>query len=73
MQGKSSMETYITMRKIDSQQEFAVWLRKPKQGLCINLEGWEGEGDGREFKKRGEISINKYELGLSLKKKKKNM
>ena len=40
MQGKSSMETYITMCKIDSQQEFVVWLRKPKQGLCINLEGW---------------------------------
>ena len=25
--------------KIDSQWEFAVWLRKLKQGLCINLEG----------------------------------
>ena len=24
---------------IDSQWEFAVWLRKLKQGLCINLEG----------------------------------
>ena len=23
-------------------------LRKPKQGLCVNLEGWDGEGDGRE-------------------------
>ena len=30
--GKSSMETYITMCKIDSQGEFAVWLRKLKQG-----------------------------------------
>jgi len=28
---------------------FAVWLRKFKQGLCINLEGWDGEGDGREL------------------------
>jgi len=27
---------------IDSQWEFAVWLRKFKQGLCINLEGWGG-------------------------------
>ena len=35
------METYITICKIDSQWEFAVWLRKLKQGLCINLEGWE--------------------------------
>ena len=39
MYGKSNMETYITICKIGSQQEFAVWLRKLKQGLCINLEG----------------------------------
>ena len=45
MYGKSNMETYITICKIDSQREFAVWLRKLKQGLCINLEGWDGEGD----------------------------
>ena len=38
MYGKSNMETYITVCKIDSQQIFAVWLRKLKQGLCINLE-----------------------------------
>ena len=48
MYGKSNMETYTTICKIDRQQEFAVWLRKLKQGLCINLEGWDGEGDGRE-------------------------
>ena len=53
MYGKSNMETYITICKIDSQWEFAVWLRKFKQGLCINLEGWDGEGDGRSFKKEG--------------------
>ena len=28
-----SMETYITICKIDSQREFAVWLRKLEQGL----------------------------------------
>ena len=39
MYGMSNMETYITMCKIDSQQEFAVCLRELKQGLCINLEG----------------------------------
>ena len=49
------METYITLCKIDSQQEFAVWLRKLKQGVCINLEGWDGEWDGREFQKGGGI------------------
>ena len=39
MYGKSNMETYIIVCKIDGQREFAVWLRKLKQGLCINLEG----------------------------------
>ena len=38
MYGKSNMETYITICTIDSQWEFAIWLRKLKQGLCINLE-----------------------------------
>ena len=33
MYGKSNMETYITIYKIDSQWEFAIWLRKLKQGL----------------------------------------
>ena len=45
------------MCKIASQQEFAVWLRKLKQGLCINLEGWDGEEGGREFQKGGDICI----------------
>ena len=45
------MENYITIYKIDSQREFAVWFRKLKQRLCINLEGWNGEGDGREVQK----------------------
>ena len=53
MYGESDMETYITMRKIDSQWEFAVWLRKLKQGLYINLEGWAGEGDEGGSKGRG--------------------
>ena len=41
--GESIMEIYITICKIDSHREFAVWLRKFKQGLCINLEEWDGE------------------------------
>ena len=53
MYGKSNMETYITLYKIDSQQEFSVWLRKLKQGLCINLEGWDWERDGREVQREG--------------------
>ena len=58
MYGKSNMETYITMCKIDSKWEFAVWLRELKQGLCIYLEGWDGEGDGREIQKGGDICIS---------------
>ena len=57
MYGKSNMETYITICKIDSQWEFAVWLRKLKQGLCVYLEVWDGEGDGRVVQKEGDICI----------------
>ena len=57
MYGKSNTETYIIICKIDSQRKFSVWLRKLKQGLCINLEGWDGEGAGREVQKRGDIYI----------------
>ena len=57
MYGQGNMKTYITIYKIDSQREFAVWLRTLKQGLCINLEGWDREGDGREFQKGGDIFI----------------
>ena len=48
MYGKCNMETYISICKIDSHRAFAVWLRKLKQGLCINLEGWDGESFKRE-------------------------
>ena len=47
------METYITICKIDSQWEFAMCLRKLKQGLCISIE----EGGGREGQKGGGICI----------------
>ena len=56
MYGKSDMETYITICKLDSQREFAIWLRKLKQGLCISLQGlegwggrWEGGSNGRGY------------------------
>ena len=55
MRGKSNTETYITICKTGSQWAFAVWLRKLKQGLCINLEGWgwggipEGGSKGRGY------------------------
>ena len=49
---ESNMETYITICEIDSQREFAVWLRKPKQGL-----GWGGEGDGSEVYEGGDMGV----------------
>ena len=55
MYGESNMESYIAICKIDSQQEFALWLRKLKQALCINLEGWGGERDGKQVQKGGDI------------------
>ena len=57
MYGKRNMETYITTCKMDSQQEFVVQLKKLKQGLCINLEGWDGVGDGRLIQKRRDICV----------------
>ena len=57
MCGESNVETSVTVCKLESQREFAISLREPQQGLCINLEGWDGEGDGREmggrFKREG--------------------
>ena len=58
MYGKNNMEIYITIYKIDSQGEFAVWLRKFNQGLCIILDGWDGAGDGRVVQKEGDICIS---------------
>ena len=51
------METYITKCKIEGQREFTVWLRKLKQGLCIDLKGWDGAGDGIEVHKGGDKCI----------------
>ena len=47
----------LTLCKIDSRCEFTACLRKPKQGLRINLDGWDGEGDGREVQNGGHICI----------------
>ena len=51
--GESNMETYTTICNIDSQREFAVWLRELKQGLCVSLEGRDGREVERNFKREG--------------------
>ena len=57
MYGKSSMESYIIICKRNSQQEFALGLRKLKQELCVNLEVWDGLEDGKKFQKGSDICI----------------
>ena len=52
------METYIATCNIDARGKSAVCLRKLKQGLCINLEGCDGEGDEKEFQERGYIWVS---------------
>ena len=37
--------------------------KKLKQRLCINLEGWDGEGVGREVQKGGDICIPMADSG----------
>ena len=54
---ESNMRTYNTICKIDSQWEFAIWLRVLKQGLCDNLECCDGEGDGREDWEGGDMGV----------------
>ena len=49
MYGESNMETYITIRKIDSQWEFAVWLRKLKCRSSVLTQRY---GMGREMRRR---------------------
>ena len=54
MYEESNMETYIMQNR---QWEFAVCLMEPKQGLWINLEGWDQEGGGREVQEGGDLCI----------------
>ena len=48
MYGESNMETYTIVCKIDSQQEFAVMTQGTQTGLSNDLEGWDGDGVGRD-------------------------
>ena len=56
MYGKSNMEIYITICKIIANGNL-LYGSEIKQGLHINLEGWDGEEDGREVQKGGDICI----------------
>ena len=43
--GERNMEIYITICKIANGN--LLWLRKLKQGLCVNLEDWDGDGGSK--------------------------
>ena len=50
MYGESNRETYITVFKIHSQQEFAVWLRNSNRALYQHRGvRWEGSSRGRGY------------------------
>ena len=53
MYGKSNTETYITICKIDSQQEFAIWLRNSNRGSVSTSRGGMGREMGGKFKREG--------------------
>ena len=53
MYGKSNMETYIIVCKIDSQPEFAVCLRKLNRGSVSTWRGGVGREMGGSFKRKG--------------------
>ena len=52
MYGRVTWKLTLSCVKQIAKREFAKWLRKLKQGLCINLEEWDGEMGGR-FKRKG--------------------
>ena len=36
-------------------EQCGIGIKMNKQGLCVNLEGWDGEGDGREVLEGGDM------------------
>ena len=49
MYGESNMETYITIYKVESQCEFADWLRDSNRGSLTTYRG----GIGKKMEGRG--------------------
>ena len=52
MYAKSNMETYITMYKIANRN--LLYGSGNSNTGCVNLDGRDGEGDGREVQKGGD-------------------
>ena len=57
MYGKSNMETYITICKIDSQREFCYVAQETQTGALYQPRGMGWGGDEREVQKGEDICI----------------
>ena len=62
MDGKSNMETYNSICKIDSQWEFALSLWEVKEGRDNNAEGGDGVGDWRGVWEGGDMGVPKTDF-----------
>ena len=57
MYGESNVEIYNAMCRIESQWEFAVWLRGFRHRLCDRLKGRMGQGARRELQTGGDTGV----------------
>ena len=57
MYGKSNLETYITICKIDSQLGICCVAQETQTGALYQPRGVAWEGDGKEFQEGGDICI----------------
>ena len=57
--GENSIETYTIQYAIQIASSNLLYdAGNPKLTLCDNIEGWDGEGGGREVQERGDICIH---------------
>ena len=65
---KNNMDVSLIICKIDSQ----LWIRKLKQGLCINLEGRDGVNKRWEVQKGGDTLYTYGQFMLKFDRKQQN-
>ena len=52
------INTLISLIKLQTITKIISYIAQETQkGLCTNLEGWDGEGEGREVQKRGDVCV----------------
>ena len=53
---------HVFLRNIMGLKVVTIYLTFLSQGLCINLEWWDAEGDGRDFQKGWDIWLIHVEV-----------